>query len=146
MADVEMTECALSNVEQMSQGTMVQRQIEEATYEKVLPKVYNDSVHEFEIESAGNYIELNKTEVEVQLRIKKADGTNLAATDNVGLINYPIASLFKHVEIKLNDETITRGSSNYADRAIMEVMLTYNKSTAGFRPVVSSTTRQEKWM
>ena len=38
----------------------------------------------------------------------------------VGLINYPIASLFKHVEIKLNDETITRGSSNYADSAIME--------------------------
>ena len=127
MADVEMTECALSNVEQMSQGTMVQRQIEEAIYEKVLPKVLNDSVHEFEIERPGNYIELNKTEVEVQLRIKKADGTNLTATDNVGLINYPIASLFKHVEIKLNDETITSGSSNYADRAIMEVMLTYNK-------------------
>ena len=127
MADVEMTECALSNVEHMSQGTMVQRQIEEATYEKILPKVHNDSVHEFEIENAEHYIELNKTEVEVKLRIKKADGTNLAAADNVGLINYPIASLFKDVEITLNDQTITSGSSNYADRAIMEVLLTYNK-------------------
>ena len=84
-------------------------------------------MHEFEIESAGNYIELNKTELEVMLRIKKANGTNLAPADNVGLINYPIPSLFKHVKIKLNNETITSGSSNYADRAIMEVMLTYNK-------------------
>ena len=94
MADVEMTECALSNVEQMSQGTMVQRQIEEATNQKILPKV-----HEFEIEKAEHYTELNKTEVEVMLRIKKADGTNLAPADNVGLINYSIASLFKHFEI-----------------------------------------------
>ena len=114
MADVEMTECTLNNVEQISQGTIVQRQIEETTYKKILPKVHNDSVHEFEIESAENYIELNKTKVEVKLRMKN------------WLINYPIATLFKDVEIKLNDETITSGSSNFADRAIIEVMLTYN--------------------
>ena len=127
MPDVEMTECALSNVENMSQGPMVQRQIEDGTYEKIIPKVYNDSVQEFEIESADHYIELNKTEVEVKMRIKKADKTNLVAADNVGLINYPVASLFKDVEIQLNNETITSGSSNYADRAIMEILLTYNK-------------------
>ena len=75
MADVEMTECALSNVDLMSQGTMVQRQIEEATYEKILPKLHNDSVYEFEIKNAEHYIELNKTEVEVKLRIKKGDVT-----------------------------------------------------------------------
>ena len=112
MPDVEMTECALSNVENMSQGPMVQRQIEDGTYEKIIPKVYNDSVQEFEIESADHYIELNKTEVEVKLRIKKADKTNLVAADNVGLINYPFASLFKDVEIQLNNEMIASGSSN----------------------------------
>ena len=127
MADVEMTECALSNVDLMSQGTMVQRQIEEATYEKILPKLHNDSVYEFEIKNAEHYIELNKTEVEVKLRIKKGDGNDLVAADKVGLINYPITTLFKDVEITLNEQTITSGSSNYADRAIMEVLLTYNK-------------------
>ena len=94
---------------------------------KKIHKVHNDSVHEFEIENAKHYIELNKTEVEVMLRIKKADGTNLAPADNVELINYLIASLFKDIEIKHNDETITSGLSNYADRAIMEVLLTYNR-------------------
>ena len=102
MADVEMVECALSNVEEMTQGAMVQRQIEEANYETVLPHVQNDSVIEFNIESSDSFIELNKTEVEVKLRIKKADGTNLGADDKVGLVNYAVASLFKDVEIQLN--------------------------------------------
>ena len=127
MADVEMTECALSNVDLMSQGTMVQRQIEEATYEKILPKLHNNSVYEFEIKNAEHYIELNKTEVELKLRIKKGNGNDLVAEDKVGFINYPIATMFKGVEITLNEQTITSGSSNYADRAIMEVLLTYNK-------------------
>jgi len=35
MGDVEMNECALSNVEEMNQGAMVQRQIEKAEYETV---------------------------------------------------------------------------------------------------------------
>ena len=109
MADVEMTECALSNVDLMSQGTMVQRQIEEATYEKILPKLHNNSVYEFEIKNAEHYIELNKTEVEVKLRIKKGDGNDLVAADKVGLINYPITTLFKDVEITLNEQTIASG-------------------------------------
>ena len=127
MADVEMVECALSNVEEMTQGAMVQRQIEEANYETVLPHVQNDSVIEFNIESSDSFIELNKTEVEVKFRIKKADGTNLGADDKVGLVNYAVASLFKDVEIQLNGKTITHGSSNYAERAIMEVLMTYNR-------------------
>ena len=56
------------------------------------------------------------TEVEVKLRIKKTDGADLAVADNVGLINYPIASLFKDVEITLNEQTVTRDSSNNLDR------------------------------
>ena len=127
MADVEMVECALSNVDEMTQGAMVQRQIEEADYETVLPHVQNDSVIEFNIESSDCFIELNKTEVEVKFRIKKTDGTNLDANDKVDLINYAIASLFKDVEIQLNGKTITHGSSNYAERAIMEVLMTYNR-------------------
>ena len=126
MADVDMQECTLSNVDDMMQSTMVQRQIEGASYMTVLPKVVNSSVIEFDINSSECFLELNKTEVEVKYRIKKADGTNLTAEDHVGTINYPVASLFSSVEVKLNDKTITYGSSNYAERAIMEVLMTYN--------------------
>ena len=127
MGDVEMNECALSNVEEMNQGAMVQRQIEKAEYETVSPHLQNDSVIEFKYESENCFIELNKTELEVKLRITKADGAVLAATDKVGLINYAIASLFKDVEIQINGKTITDGSSNYAERAILEVLLTYGQ-------------------
>ena len=127
MGDVEMTECALSNVEEMNQGAMVQRQIEKAEYETLSPHLQNDSVIEFKYVNENCFIELNKTEIEVKLKIKKADGSALAATDKVGLINYPIASLFKDVEIQINDKTITDGSSNYAERAILEVLLTYGQ-------------------
>ena len=126
MTDIDMQECTLSNVDEMMQSAMVQRQIEGASYMTVLPKVMNNSVIEFEINNQECFLELNKTEVEVKYRIKKSDGTNLTAEDHVGTINYPIASLFSSVEVKLNNKTITYGSSNYAERAIMEVLMTYN--------------------
>ena len=126
MTDIDMQECTLSNVDEMMQSAMVQRQIEGESYMTVLPKVMNNSVIEFEINNQECFLELNKTEVEVKYRIKKSDGTNLAAEDHVGTINYPIASLFSSVEVKLNNKTITYGSSNYAERAIMEVLMTYN--------------------
>ena len=40
-------------------------------------------------------------------------------------INYPIATLFSSVEVKLNNKTITYSSSNYAERSIMEILMTY---------------------
>ena len=127
MVDVNMQECTLSNVGDMLRGAMVQRQIEDSTYTTILPKVINESAIEFEISNPDCFLELNKTEVEVKFRIKKADGTNLTADDHVGIINYPIASLFDNVEIKLNNKTITYGSSNYAERSVMEVLLSYNQ-------------------
>ena len=62
-----MNECALSNVEEMNQGAMVQRQIEKAEYETVSPHLQNDSVIEFKYVNENCFIELNKTEIEVKL-------------------------------------------------------------------------------
>ena len=125
--DITMGECALDTLSEMTHGPMVQRQIEDAQFMAVRPIIKSDSGVEFEIKNPEAFLELNKTEVEVKLRIKKADGTNLVAGDNVGLINYPVATLFSNVEIKLNQKTITHGSSNYAERAIMEVLMTYGQ-------------------
>ena len=59
------------------------------------------------------------------------------------LINYPVASLFSSVEVKLNDKTIMYGLSNYAERAIMEVLMTYNNDAlkAGWELDFSKKTR-----
>ena len=71
-------ECTLSNIGQMSQGSLIQRDIVDAGYVAVQPTIKNSSIVEFHIDSGDNFIDLNKSELEVKFRIKKADGTNLA--------------------------------------------------------------------
>jgi len=130
MGDVDMVECALSNIESMTHSTPVQRQIEESIYQVLQPFNKQDKTIEFYIKDDQYYIELNKTEVEVTFKIVKEDGSNLEATDKVGAINYLGATLFENVEIKLNGEQISQGSTSYAERAIMEVLMSYGEDAA----------------
>lgn len=123
-------ECTLSTMENMSSGTMIQRQILDATYVAVQPTIINSSVVEFKVHSVDSFIELNKTELEVKFRITKANGENLVVADKVSIINYPGATLFSNVEVTLNDKTITHGTSNYAERAIMETLLSFGKDAS----------------
>ena len=130
MGDVDMIECALSNIESMTHSTPVQRQIEESIYQIVKPFNKQDKTIEFVIKESEYYIELNKTEVEVTFKIVKEDGSNLEATDKVGAINYLGATLFENVEVKLNDVQISQGMTDYAERAIMEVLMSYGEDAA----------------
>ena len=82
---------------------------------------------EFRVHSHDHYIELDKTELDIKFRIKKVDGANLGDEDVVSVVNYPGATLFKDVEVILNDKVITYSSSNYAERAIMETLLSFGK-------------------
>lgn len=118
-------ECTVSTVQNMTGGAMVQRQILDATYMAVQPTVKNASIIEFNVYSVDTFIELNKTEVEVKFRIKKSDGTHMGAGDKVAVVNYPVATLFNNVEVTVNDKTITPGTTNYAERAVMELLMTY---------------------
>ena len=95
----------------------------------VLPRLINDSVIEFDINNADSYLELNKTEIEIKFRIKKEGETNLTAEEHVGTIDYTIATLISSVEVKLNSKTITYGSSNYAERSIMEILMKYTSDS-----------------
>ena len=95
----------------------------------VLPRLINDSVIEFDINNADSYLELNKTEIEIKFRIKKEGETNLTTEDHVGTIDYTIATLISSVEVKLNSKTITYGSSNYAERSIMEILMKYTSDS-----------------
>lgn len=52
---------------------MVQQQIEDAHWKVVLPTVKNGNMIEFEIQSHNEYVELNRTNVEIKFRVKKSD-------------------------------------------------------------------------
>jgi len=123
-------DCHLDTLDSMSSGAMIQRHIIDGTYETIIPTTLNPSIIEFRVHSHDKYIELDRTELEVKFRIKKADGTNLGAGEKVGIINYPGATLFKDIEVKLNDKTITYSGSNYAERAIMETLLSFCKDAS----------------
>ena len=63
----------------------------------------------------------------LKVQISKADGTNLDGASKVGLANYPIASLFNHVDIILGGKLISSATNTYAHRSILEVLFNYDK-------------------
>ena len=109
----------IGNINDMSQGMPVQRQIISSTMMTVKPKIMDESVIEFDIKNESSYIDLSKTELACKYRILKGDNSNLV-----------IASLFSMVYIELNGVVITDGSSNYAERANMELLMTYGRDAA----------------
>ena len=97
-------ECNLSSLDDMTAGALVQYQIIDGAYESIPPTTSNSSMIEFRVHSAEHFIELDKTELEIHFRVKKADGTNLGANEKVSIINYPGATLFKDIEVLLNEK------------------------------------------
>ena len=90
-------ECNLSSLDDMTAGALVQYQIIDGVYELIPPTTSNSSMIEFRVHSAKHYIELDKTELEIHFRVKKADGANLDANEKVSIISYPGATLFKDI-------------------------------------------------
>ena len=123
-ADDEM-ECTLSTVDEVNSGAMVQQQIEDAHWEVVLPTVKNSNMIEFEIQSHNEYVELNRTNVEIKFRVKKGDGANLGVGDKVSIINSIGATMLQDIEVNLNGETISYSSSNLAERGMIEDIVSY---------------------
>ena len=103
----ENMECQLSMLDDMTTGALVQYKIIDGVYESIPPTTLNSSMIEFRVHSSDNFIELDKTELEIFFWVKKADNNNLAAQEKVSIINYTGATLFKDIEVELNDKTIT---------------------------------------
>jgi len=76
-----------------------------------------------------SYLDLNSSKLEVQCKITKADGTNVAADANVGVTNLTLHSLFRNIEMEIgkNRKTITDTTPLYPYRAFFETLLSYSK-------------------
>ena len=130
--DVDMEECNISSIEEMKHDALIQRQIESGEFETINPETENNhaNVIKFNINSDEYYIELDKTELDIKFKVQKhndADNlVNLEDDDNVGIINYPGACLFKDIEVVLQGQKISVYAGNYAHRAIMETLLSFS--------------------
>ena len=85
---------------------------------------------EFSIPGSGDqYIDLRNTRFFVRCKITKADGTELdPAVDKVGPACNFVHTLFKQIDIYLNNVLITNSDNLYAYRAMLETLMTFSHS------------------
>ena len=83
--------------------------------------------YEFSISGSGeDYIDLGNTNLYVVAQIvKKADGSDLDADDNVGPVNLWLHSLFSDVTLSLNGKLVSGPTNAYPYRAYIETLLSY---------------------
>ena len=97
--------------------------------------------------NSSHYIDLKRTRLYLKCRITKPDGTAITKEDHVGLVNIPLHSMFRQVEMSLQHEVISSGVGlNYPYKATFDTLLHYGaeskdsqrqselyfKDTAGF--------------
>lgn len=76
---------------------------------------------------ADAYLMMNKLQLNMHLRIVKADGTNCDSTDNVAPVNALGAVFWEHAEVHLNDYPMGGSSaSNIHYKAYIETILSYD--------------------
>ncbi len=83
---------------------------------------------EFAIPGTGeDYLDLASSYLRVSLKVRKSDGSDIAADEKVGPVNLMLHSLFQQVDIYLNDKLVSSSSNTYAYRAYIETVLNYGR-------------------
>ncbi len=81
---------------------------------------------EFVISGSGDeYMDLNQTQLYIQTKITKADGTDLASENQVGPVNLFLQSLFNQVDVSLNERLISPSTPTYPYRSMIETLRSY---------------------
>uniref|UniRef100_UPI001C07A7C0 hypothetical protein n=1 Tax=Acinetobacter baumannii TaxID=470 RepID=UPI001C07A7C0 len=68
-----------------------------------------------------HYLDLANSYLLVQAKITKSDGSKLADDAPVGIVNYPLHSMFSQVDVTLGDKVMS--SPHYPHRAYLETLL-----------------------
>jgi hypothetical protein len=122
--------CSISTLDLFS-DKLVQDQVIGNVPEIIHPlnSLTGTQVIEFVITGNENFIDLHTLELLLKVKVKNNDNTNLAAGVEIGLINYPIATLFQHVDVYLNNDIVSN-TSDYGYKAYLETLLNHGKDAA----------------
>ncbi len=69
------------------------------------------------------YVDLKNIQLYLQVKLTNLDGTDIADGEQVALINYPIASLFRQVDFYIQQQIICSSSTAYPYRSMLDVLL-----------------------
>ncbi|XP_053873628.1 uncharacterized protein F54H12.2-like [Malaclemys terrapin pileata] len=124
-------ECTKSELD-LFQIAPMQTSIEKSIYIEVLPLSAVTESASIDFFIAGNgidYMDLNNTLLYLCCKIVKGNGTELAVDAEVGLVNYPVASIFSQLDVTLGDCLISQSNNCYPYRAFIESVLNYSNDT-----------------
>jgi len=89
----------------------------------------NDRPFHFKIHSSTSYLDLSKTYIFTEMRIRKLDKDgnwgNIDDNEEVGVINMIGATFIKNIKISINGREIYDSNSLYAYKAYLDALLSY---------------------
>ena len=108
----------------------IDRAIEKEEWHTFKPtgQITRESALDFEIPKSANYLDLQSTRLYLQVCIKKKDGTNLKQGDKVSFCNLPTCTLFRQVEVFLNQTPVGEAGINYPYIGYLDVLLNESKT------------------
>ncbi|XP_053886748.1 uncharacterized protein F54H12.2-like [Malaclemys terrapin pileata] len=109
-----------------------QTSIEKSIYIEVPPLSAITESAPIDFFIAGNgidYMDLNNTLLYLCCKIVKGDRTDLAVNAEMGLVNYPVTSIFGQLDVTLGDRLISQSNNCYPYRAFIELVLNYSDDT-----------------
>ena len=91
--------------------------------------VENTGPLEFIIPGSGvEYIDVSKVDVNIKFKILKADGSNIAAADEVGLNNLAVATIFRDVSLFIGNTQIEGGQQDYSYKSYFHNVMQFHTS------------------
>ena len=73
---------------------------------------------------ANDYLNLRSTRINVRVKITKSNGSAIKMEDRVAFVNIPLHSLFRQVDVKIQQvPTTTEVGNNYPYKAILDTLL-----------------------
>ncbi|TWW53983.1 hypothetical protein D4764_0287180 [Takifugu flavidus] len=111
---------------------MTQLSIDEKTYTEISPlsAITDGGPIEFFIPGDGDrYLDLNDTLLHLRVKITNPNGSNLANDAAVGLINYPLNTIFSQCDVTLGDRLISQSSATHPYRCMIETLLNFSPDT-----------------
>ena len=119
-SDVHGNDLALFQQPDVEAGT---RKIEWITF-RPINQLTDGSAIEFNVPGTWTtYIDLKNTLLSVQLKIVKANGTDIEAISKVGLTNAPLHSIFSQVDFNVQQHPTTETGTNYPYKAYIDTLL-----------------------
>ena len=77
----------------------------------------------FQVDPQEDFIDMKESYFEVEIAIKKDNGTNLLIGDVIGLANNLVHTLFKQINVRLNGTLISPQTDTYHLKDFIEAVL-----------------------